>query len=337
MSGFSRSRDPSIDFVRFVFILMMVVYHCFYNAEIVSGFSRFNINSFLGFVSGGFPWLSGYLIGNRYFHSERLDSSLKLLFRAFKMLGIYFIANLAALPILHDTGYGALIGNNIEFIRLIKVILSGNPKSVIYDILIALGMVPFICAVILFAIKAMRPSYKMKLQIVISSLIIVYSNGLLYLACGLFGVMFGLRDANAVSAKNKRWVLSALVLFALSYCLLIANYFDDPRKAGVFYAIGVSLLFYGVKGFFTIYSKLMNLDCRYFVLYARHSLFIYLFHVPVLFFARNGIGSLLSDFSVWWVFLCLLLMICIVIHVSLLIIEYVVKGKGMKIYKAIFL
>jgi peptidoglycan/LPS O-acetylase OafA/YrhL len=272
------ARDVGLEFTRFLYIFMMVAYHCYESVRLLSQNGMININYYLGLVSGSFPFLAGFLVSYHYLHIIRPGSysiSARLLGRGTRLLAIYALINVVLVFWLYD-----FLGN-----ALLPVsphpwlsILYGESIYVAYDILVPIGLVLIIGSAGALLQARIGSRSKLPIQVLTGiGIAVTIATGHPGLASGLAGIVLGFRSTDAFMMNIFRvrlvWLSAALygLIFAIMY-----------SKAHVtLYVIGVLTLFYVARIGATMLPLHRPLVAREVGLFGKYSLLIYLFHVPI--------------------------------------------------------
>lgn len=331
----SKERDKSLDFVKFIYIMMMIIYHCFYNADYDHSF-EIDINRFFVFVSGSFPFMAGYFVSAHYLenldHQSKLTCS-RLLIRGIKLLSIYIFLNLTFIFMIKNNLSLNIITDSMS---PIKSILISVPSEVIYDILHSISIILILgSALSTIHIKTYPSSHKYTLTIALCVLsILIYFNSSVLIACGIMGIIIGLpmiRNLLDNIYRQKSIIISSYI-----FGLFAAIIFTNIKKEMIIYILCVTTLFFSIKHSYGYLKE--HIDQHKIVsLFSRHSLFIYIFHVPFLIFTK---AIILAFFPTVDALILLAALLILGIYSSLLItktIETVGKQKYFgAIYKIIF-
>lgn len=311
-----RERDVGIDVARAGLIIMMLVYHSFGQAQLITTLDidpNYNVNRWMGQVTGSFPFLIGLLLGFRYLVDDgsRSVPIWGLITRGIKLIGLFFLANLLLILVKQTFD---------DFpIRLpgtpdISSLILADSELVVYDLLMPLGEIVLLGAVLL----KLRGVYQnnlllMRCSLVVAAMIMAWSANLtmLYLACGIMGLALGSWFSNPENARKLRelWQFSLLAL--LPGIILTISEENGPDN-GLLYLISVSGLFFAYHnlGRFAL-LRTDGLFSRITNRFARGSLMIYLVHIPILPFLAKFLGPLFSESDLWLAFFSLLVVITI--------------------------
>ena len=299
-------RDVGIDVARAGLIFMMLFYHSFSNAQVASTLEvdpNFNINRWMGLVTGSFPYLMGFLIGFRYLGdvTKGFIEIQRLVVRASKLI-IFFLAVNILLMILGPSLDKLTIPlpNTPDF----QDILLANSSSVAYDLLMPLGEVALIGAVVVFARMHIRSDLFLLSILTIVAIILAQSGSvlLLYLACGIIGLTLGsVSGRPVVSQVLKRYWVIGLLGFVPGVILAISQTYG-PDNALLYLAsvAGLFFGFYNLGRFAVLRSD--GTTSRIVKLFARSSLMIYIVHIPILKVLTKFSGQIFTETDLWLAF-----------------------------------
>jgi len=329
-------RDKSLDFVKFVYIAMMVIYHCLISANYDHSF-QIDINRYLAYVSGSFPFMTGYFISAHYFESlKNRQGSMctRLLFRGMKLILIYIILNIIFIYAVND-----FIDINVitKSDNPIISILTGNPTKVIYDVLYSIGVIlifgAFLSA-IQFRISSQTNKYTLAILVCLISTIIYLDESIL-IASGVMGIITGLSPIRDYLDRiyHKKMIVIASYLFGLIAVILLSS----VKKELIIYIAGVTTLFFSLKHSYK-YIKTYVDKSELIDLLSKYSLFIYLFHVVILVITTKSLLKISPSIDPVLLFIIL---IALITYSSILItkrieIEHANKTRISKIYRSIF-
>lgn len=319
----SEQRDAGLDLVRFIYIAMMVVYHCFQVSQSLADEEMVNINRYLGLVSGSFPFLAGFLISHHYLKKLRAgDYSLgiKLIGRGARLLAIYAVINAAILFWLqHISDNWPFPKSENPWLSIIYV----NPTYVAYDILAPLGLIMVIggaCAT-LYARTGQASAASLQTLFGIGGTTLAILTEHPYLASGLAGMTLGVATIDAVITRA--FTNRILLIGAALYGPVFAIAFASPRNHETLYVLGVITLFYLIRGC-AAFMKLRSSELHYEIrLYGSYSLLIYIAHVPVLVFLSYNMQYLMTALPGTVIFAAFLVIIYILLSVFLRLVERV--------------
>lgn len=270
-------RDKSLDFVKFAYIMMMITYHCFYKANYDNSI-QLDINRYLSFVSGSFPFMAGYFVSAHYFESLTKSTSWRLSSRGLKLLLIYVTLNLIFMFLINkNINLQVITESNNPLVS----ILIADPPKVIYDILYSIGVVLIIGAVLSFIHKKIGTySYIYIPTIIVCILIMLINTNIsVLIICGVMGILvgYGAIREQFEKAYEKQAIVIASYLFGLS----VSIYSAQVRKELLLYMLCVTTLFFSLKHSYKYINKYIY-KSNLVGLFSKYSLFIYLFHVPLL-------------------------------------------------------
>lgn len=277
------SRDIGIDIARATYITMMILYHCFVQAQAATSEAAIDINRYLVLVSGSFPFLAGFLISNHYFIEifSGHKNTKRLAVRGLKLLSLYFFINIFLLefaPMLLPAG--VVVASN----SIIDSILFVRPAEVVYDILAPLGLILIIGSLLglLHTKKVLRSAEQIQIICIVAAVAFAVEGTHPYIACGLLGIGIGFsRSDLVIDSYLARFPFLALPLVIFGLGLAVLS--EAPRTAGVFYLTAVACLFYALRsvGGRHFYPRATHIQNEI-NMFSRYSLLIYLVHVPVL-------------------------------------------------------
>lgn len=310
-----RERDVGIDVARAGLIIMMLVFHSFGQAQLVTTLDidqNYNVNRWMGQVTGSFPFLIGFLLGFRYLVGDGSgDVPVKgLITRGIKLIALFFAVNL--LLIIVQQVFDAFPVRLPDTPSIQKLILA-DPKFVAYDLLMPLGEIVLIGAVLLKVRAVYQNDLLMRCSLVVAAIIMAWLGNLtmLYLACGMMGLALGSWFSIPEVSRTLRdhWQISLLAL--LPGIILTITEENGPDN-GLLYLISVSGLFFAFHnlGRFAL-LRTDRLFSRITNRFARGSLMIYLVHIPILPFLAKFSGPLFSESDLWLAFFSLLAVITV--------------------------
>ena len=298
------SRDIGIDIARATYIAMMILYHCFVQAQAATSEAAIDINRYLILVSGSFPFLAGFLISNHYFieiFSGHKDTK-RLAVRGFKLLSLYFFINiflLAFAPILLPDGVVAPSNNIIDSILFVR------PSEVVYDILAPLGLILIIGSLLglLYTNNVLRNAAQIQIICIVAAVAFAVDGTHPYIACGILGIGIGFSRSDlaidSYLAKSPPLGLP-LVIFGLG----LATLSEIPRSTGIFYLTAVACLFYALRsvGGRHFHPRATHIQNEI-NMFSQYSLLIYLVHVPVLVILTKLVMPIMPQSDTWPVFI----------------------------------
>ena len=296
-------RESAIDNAKFIYVLMMIVYHCVFNAAKITGGDFLELNKYLILVSGSFPFLAGYMVSHHYFELAREGRdriSVALLVRGVRLLVIYVLMNVLFLGYLVDVFPGGIVTVGGDVMANIVAV---DPQKVIYDILVPLGEIMIIGALVLLVKDYLRGLSVVWLLVGVFTLTFYYID-LPYLACGVAGVIAGVKGVDTL--LREKFSSNISVILALAFGVALAVYASSPRSTGLFYIAGVIFLFYAIVSLSGKAGKFGAWFENERKLYAAYSLVIYLVHVPLLVVVTVVLGSNSSIKSPYGIMLILL-------------------------------
>lgn len=278
---------------------MMVLYHCFMNAELVTTRVQPDINVYLGLVSGSYPFLTGYMVSFHYLDALRGGQAGRLLERGLKLLGIYTLSNLLILAVVADWIPG---GVSVTTGDLWRSLITANVPEFLYDILVSLGQILVMGSAVvwLWTRNVIRSPKRLQLLCVGATLILIVLGVHIYLLCGLVGLILGFRSTDAAIdgqfGKSHGLVLGAVLLLG-------AFAFRQEARHGYHYLPAVVVLFYLLRSWGgRRAAKLPQTLSRGLQRVSEYSLPIYLVHVPLLIAVTQALDPYVSEGKTWQVF-----------------------------------
>lgn len=333
-------RDNSIDVARSTYIVMMIVYHCFTQAnKLDPGFIP-DINKYLLLVSGSFPFLAGFLVGHHYLKQSfagASDTASRLFIRGSRLLLIYLVSNIAIVYVLTELSIQGVVSKSDNHLASI---FSVNPVEVIYDILVPLGLTLMAGAMLVYSASKIGRGKYQNLHYFIPAAIglaMAIDGEHPYMACGLIGIAVGNNSLDELIVSTYRRYRT-LVYVSLLYGLALAIYSEDPRFAGVLYLAGVMSLFYALRSFNIDATEQSKLIARERVLYSKHSLLIYLVHVPLIVIIVTQTLVPVNMFSSEFLFAALLMIIFVSMSLLIRLVDhlYTTSINFKKLYNFVF-
>lgn len=333
-------RDTGIDVVRSTYIIMMIVYHCFTQANKLDPGFVLDINRYLILVSGSFPFLAGFLIGYHYLRQSftgAIDTASRLFIRGSRLLLLYLVSNVVIIYVLSKLKIEGVINSSDDHLMSIFTV---NSSEVIYDILVPLGLILMTGALLVYIASKNTGMKYQKLYYIfpaVIGLVLAFDGRHPYMACGLLGIALGnnLIDGVIVSVYSR---YRAIVYVSLLYGLSLAIVYDDLRYSGAFYLVGVITLFYAVRSFKQAGLSQVSIIANELVLYSRYSLFIYLVHVPLIIIIVTQSIVPIDMFPSVFVFTVLLLIVFISMSFLIRLVDrlYVTSNNFKKLYNFVF-
>jgi hypothetical protein len=264
------TRNLEIDFVKGCLVLTMIIYHTFVNFYINYPI----VTNLVKYVSGGFIYISGFLVGFYYMKSYSNDYSKirkRLMIRSMKIFFIYLIANITLF------NFDNLSSFKLKEI-LIQHFLSGAGKSR-FEILLPIGYLLFISALIVPYIK----NAYIFLNILMISIFCLIALGFIpkttnyyYLPIGLFGLGNSFLTDKIKNTLILQMLCFFLVIF-IGWLWLIFS-FGANIVLYVTYIISVLMTFYNI-------AKRLNLRSLYYqwiLRFGEYILFSYIFHLFII-------------------------------------------------------
>lgn len=262
------SRIFEIDFVKGMLVLTMIVYHSFvlsYNQTVLC---------LTKYVSGGFIFISGFLIGYYYLQNYRNDRVIqkRLLIRGLKIFLLFLAANIG----LFYTKISTLHIDISEIIYKHYIIGTGQSR---FEILLQISYTLFFVSLFISLIK----QYSIIIGVLILAAltmmdfgIVNYYSNLFSISIGIFGLCCSLwidKFRNTIGLQ----VCCFLLVILIGYINLL--YSIDFKIVYVFYIIVVLMTFYNIGKSINLQSLKFN----WILTMGRYSLFSYIYHLLLLF------------------------------------------------------
>ncbi|MCK5023905.1 MAG: hypothetical protein KAS04_07045 [Candidatus Aenigmarchaeota archaeon] len=277
--------------------------------------------------------MAGYFVSAHYFKQPSKLICQRLFTRGAKLILIYIILNLIFIYIVNkniDLGIITRSDNPI------KNILIGDPSRVIYDILYSIGIVLTIGAALsVIHIRVSSKHQRYTLTVLASALLIILFNKSVLILSGITGIIVGLPYTRNFLNKiynNKTTVIASYLLG-----LLLAIFIDNIKEEAIIYILGIIMLFFSLKHTYKYLKEYID-KSEIIRLLSRHSLFIYLFHVPLLIITTKLFLKNVPTIDPSFLFIILLLLISYSSIIVTQRIEIANKHKNVfnTVYKSIF-
>jgi hypothetical protein len=322
-------RIGSIDFIKGLLIIFMVIYHS------LNYYGIFPYRE-LPFVAPGFIMMSGFIITQIYFpkYSNNIKTvRIRLAVRSVKLILIFTILNLAA-KIIWPASHLGIFFEVEDFIgNWIDIYLYGSPRTVAFDILLPIS---YTLLISLFIPKIKPLRYYIicisALTMFGTSILTEYYGNPIYtislISVGIIGIAIGLIPLSYITEFTKPWinVLFFFVLYGLCFFL-----FGDHHHTQILSTIIALLIFYSV-------SERVNQESpihKQLILLGQYSLLSYILQIAYL----KAIFVLLSkgNFEKPNI-LITVISITVMTYITILVLDYTrQKNKCIDIlYKAVF-
>jgi len=279
------TRDQSLDFVKGLLVLIMVLYH----AMNVFAEAEAGAYSYIRFVSGSFVFVSGYFIPGFYgerFRRQPAATASRLLQRGGKLLALFTVLN----GLILLTGVGNphkqnALGDDYGA-RLLAIYGSGEPGAAAFQILLPIAYL-LLLSPLLLALARFRHE--------LIGLALAATLGWTYLgiewvnvAMGLVGVIGLVLGLEAERLERPFAALGrTLLLTAIAAAMLLMQYFDRNAMS---YAAGVTLM---VMLFYALAKKLALRDraSAVVITLGNYSLLAYIAQIVLLQIGARLLGS----------------------------------------------
>jgi hypothetical protein len=214
-------RDCAIDFVKGVLVEVMIVYH---TMNYFVG-AQSPVLKYLDFVSGGFIFITGYVISAFYtmkYKADPLRMYLRLFLRGGKIVLLFTFVNLAINLVFQKNYNNAELGVNKFIENLYPIYVLGYKQIAAFEILLPIAYV-LIISPLLLAVSRWR-----NLLLILISTMFLYCSltpsapfNLLYLSIGLNGFALGLLFKSYLAGHasdtsyNRQFICLAVLYFGL--------------------------------------------------------------------------------------------------------------------------
>lgn len=228
----SKGRIPTIDFIKGILVLLMVVYHVLNYLQYGS-----TPHHYMAFLPCSFIMITGFLVTQIYL--SRYDFSfksvgLRLGTRAMKLLILFTALNLAARMIWSKNHYETTLNVYAFFKKWFNVFVVGNADKVAFEVLIPISYTLFL-AIFILKIQSAKPYFISLFAAAtfgLCTLIDVYGypiNNLYLLSSGIIGLALGVFRIGIIDQYAKSWKFVGLLMMIYSgiFILEIDNYFSQ--------------------------------------------------------------------------------------------------------------
>jgi hypothetical protein len=216
-------RDCAVDFVKGVLVELMILYH--------------TINYFIGpqhvvlkhldFVTGGFVFISGYVVSAFYtvkYRSNAVQMHMRLLLRGVKIVLLFTLVNLAINLVVERNYNNAELGIGKFYENVYSIYILGYKQLAAFEILLPIAYV-LIISPVLFVLYRWR-----NLLILAISIVFLYCAftatapfNLLYVSIGLNGFALGLFFADNPKRRiNEKYYKTLFVCLAALYSGIVS-------------------------------------------------------------------------------------------------------------------
>jgi peptidoglycan/LPS O-acetylase OafA/YrhL len=228
-------RDPNIDFVKGVLVIVMVIYHVmnyFANAP-------YEYYGYLRFINGAFVFAAGYVVPVVYGERYRLDPrrvSKRLALRGFKLLALFTILNVLISAI------GLTSYKNVEFslgqyVRNLPVIYGpGDGRLMAFQILVPISYTLIISPILLMQQerKALVMAATLTLPLLYATLQLSAPN-LFFVMIGLIGLSIGMIFDTSKLYRVRNWLVIAAAIVGLAFVI------DYVSGNALTYSLGIAV------------------------------------------------------------------------------------------------
>jgi hypothetical protein len=212
-------RSQALDFAKGFLVLIMVVYHCLnYFAQQVPQSGPHSVYGYIKFVSGGFIFISGYIVAafyNSRWKQEPGRVTLRLVTRGLKLLALFTAISLV-LSLLSVSNYrGRTYDLDNFFDHALQIYTTGYTRVVAFYILVPIAYVLIVSPLLLW-LQRFRVGLLVCLVVgLVSALLLRRSlNNLTMMLIGGVGILSGLMVPSAKLASRRYLPVSFTVLVA---------------------------------------------------------------------------------------------------------------------------
>lgn len=250
-AGRTQARLSSLDFVKGVLVVLMILYH-WLNYFVYAP----TVFKYLRFLTPSFIFITGFLITHVYLSRYSVDDSRlprRLMTRGAKILAVFVVLNV---------GRSLLIGNFDVLVSgdsLISTYVTGglvvqsNVKAAAFQILVPISYLLFISAALLVLSRRYRYSVPLACVLLLGLNLGLAANGvsvgyLELLSIGLVGLLLGYLPAESITALTRyRFVIVAGYVAYLTAITLWGEIFV-LQVIGVCLTLGLIYVLYGREG-----------------------------------------------------------------------------------------
>jgi hypothetical protein len=280
----SSDRDFSLDFVKGVLVVVMVIYHTM-NYFSTAGDQGFG---YVRFVTGSFIFISGYIISIFYEKKYRIDRagvSKRLLSRGLKLLMIFtalnVLINLAGIgnPRKAPLGIGRYLGN------VTSIYVFGDGKLAAFQVLLPISYLLMLSPVLLF-FNGFKKSFVV-IALSIAFFFSFFNIDSANLGLGIVGVI-GLSVGMVINGLDRSFFVKnkTIIFCGLAICIGMMGYLDRNVMT---YSIGIMAV---LKLFYDL-AKNVDLGrrvCQVIILFGQYTLVCYIMQIAFL----QGLFRILS-------------------------------------------
>jgi hypothetical protein len=269
----STPRDLTLDFVKGILVVFMVVYHVM-NIFSTVGWEAY---SYIRFVSGSFLFISGYIISlysEQRFHTNRMGMTRRLVERSLKLFLIFTVLNL----VINLTGVGnpskGDLGAQNYLSKLFDIYVFGLPKAASFQVLLPIAYVLLISP--LFLLLSSINNVLILASLAAAFFLSYFEIESVNFGLGIVGVI-GLCSGMFVNKSEVAYALKSktVIVGCLLACFFLMKYFD---RNIVTYSLGI--IFF-IKLFYDL-GKIVHLESlvnQVVILFGQYSLVCYIVQI----------------------------------------------------------
>jgi uncharacterized membrane protein len=208
-------RSQAVDFAKGFLVLIMVVYHCLnYFAQQVPQTGPHSVYAYIKFVSGGFIFISGYIVATFYAARWERDPkgvSLRLITRGLKLLALFTVISLS-LSLLSVGNYRGTNYDLDNFLdHVFQIYTTGYTRIVAFYILVPIAYVLMLSPLILWLQRYRTGLVAALLVGLVTTLFLRRSlNNITMMLIGGVGILSGLLVPPAGLASRRHLPFSGL-------------------------------------------------------------------------------------------------------------------------------
>ncbi|MCP4667478.1 MAG: hypothetical protein GY849_14045 [Deltaproteobacteria bacterium] len=274
------ARNDQLDFVKGALVLTMIIYH-----EFLNFYDHYeHIINITKYASGGFIYLSGFIVGYHYLQNYNDQSKIgkRLLLRSAKIFFIFFVANLDHIVL-------AVIAQPQGTIDLLSHhFVSGTGRSR-FEILLPIS---YLLAFLAIASGPMKRYYRTA-NVLVLVMIILVDLRILPLFVNLWGMLIGLaglcHSLVIKDVKGRSFIKTGILCVAMAVLIGWVRLEWPWGKTMVVYILYIVT----VLGSFYILANFLHPDslcAKWVLLIGRYPLFSYLYHIIIIVLAAKIIG-----------------------------------------------
>jgi len=305
------NRNINLDFVKGFLVIIMVLYHSITHYT-TAGYDG---TKYLRFVTGGFIFISGYIVSVFYINKFLLDKKkvwLRLIIRGFKLLTIFTALNVLIILLNIHSIRTTYFDMESLLLDIESIYITGNSPYTVFQILVPISYLlilsPFFLTV-----------YRLKKIIIICTLALLIVYEFLNInAFNIFGLIIGFAGLSTglltINHETYRIRHKSMIILLFCICILLMKYFD---KSIMSYAIGVMLILKLIYDFAQTIDVTKQIT-KLIILLGQYSLIAYIAQmcfiqaINHLFFQRRGeIG--IGTFVISVIVISLLILSCLLL------------------------